>query len=323
MTDRIKTAVIGVGHFGRRHAEKYAALPACELVAVVDLDEQRAAKLAGELGTASLRDYRELLGKVEAVSIVVPTIAHFEVAQFFIENGVHVLIEKPITTSVEEARALTRLAEERDVILQVGHIERFSPVYMALEERVSQPLYLECYRISAFQNRGTDVDVVLDLMIHDIDLILGLVQAPAVSAEAIGAPVLSPQEDLVNARIRFANGSVANITASRVSAKSDRRMRIFQKECYIVVDFVAGTLVQQQKGEGEMLPGIPAIRKTSLELPKSDNLAKEVAAFLDCVVSQQKPRVTGKAGSEALRVALMVTESLREHREALVAAGVI
>jgi predicted dehydrogenase len=216
----LRTAVVGVGHFGAWHAEKYAHSQRCELVAVADIDGARAAAVGEPLGVAATADHRQLIGAVDAVSVCVPTGAHYQVAREFLEAGVHVLVEKPMTGRLETADRLIAIAERRGLVLQVGHIERFSSAYFALEKLVTRPLYFESYRIAPYRARGVDVDVVLDLMIHDIDLILALVDSPVASVDAVGAPVLSAQEDIASTRVKFANGCVASITASRVSAKT-------------------------------------------------------------------------------------------------------
>ena len=317
MNKSVRTAVVGVGHFGTRHAEKYALIRGCELVAVADIDGARAAAVAERLGVAATADHRELFGAVDAVSVTVPTGAHYQVAREFLEAGVHVLVEKPMTSRLETADRLIAIAEHRRLVLQVGHIERFSSAYFALEKLVTRPLYFESYRIAPFRPRGVDVDVVLDLMIHDIDLILALVDSPVASVDAVGAPVLSAQEDIASTRVKFANGCVASITASRVSAKTERMMRIFQPDSYLDADFVDGTLSLLQRGEGEMMPGVPSIKRTETRIEKADSLADEIASFLDSVASGSEPRVDGASGREALRTALMVADSLREHRRRL------
>src|SRR5258708_36217551 len=213
----IRTAVIGVGHFGRLHAEKYAGLSGSKLVAVADENPARAAEIAGAFGVDAVEDYRQLFGRVDAVSIAVPTAQHHPVARSCLEAGLHCLVEKPISESLPQADELIRLARERRLILQVGHLERFSAARAALEGKIQEPLFVECNRIAPFKPRGTDVSVILDLMIHDIDLILELVKAPIVELDAVGVPVLGDHEDIANARLVFANGCVANVTASRIS----------------------------------------------------------------------------------------------------------
>lgn len=307
---KLRTAVIGVGYLGQFHAEKYAQLPNAELVAVVDTDRQRANDLAARLGSRGVTDYRQILDEVDAVSIVVPTQYHFEVARAFLERGVHVLLEKPITTTLAEADELIRIARERHAIFQVGHLERFNPVVMALDGILTRPGFIESVRIAPFKPRGTDVNVVLDLMIHDIDIIQNIVGSPVKQINSIGAPVFTDEEDIANARIQFVNGCVANVTASRISLKSERRMRIFQPDSYISVDFQNKKLAVFRKGDGEMFPGVPNVQMEEKSFEQGDALKSEIASFLDSVVSGKPPVVTGEDGRRALETALMINKKL-------------
>ena len=235
--DIIKVGVIGVGYLGKFHAEKYAASHRAKLVAVADVDAARAAEIGKIVGAEAVTDYRALLGRVQCVSIAVPTRFHFEVAREFIEAGIDVLVEKPLSADIAEARELVRAAERRRVILQVGHLERFNPAIRRLEGVVREPRFVECHRLAPFIERGTDVNVVLDLMIHDIDVIASLVRSPVERVEAVGVPVLTDKPDIANARIKFANGCIANVTASRVSLKRERKVRFFQPDAYISIDY--------------------------------------------------------------------------------------
>ncbi|WP_298432793.1 Gfo/Idh/MocA family oxidoreductase [Geobacter sp.] len=310
MSDKIRTAVIGVGYLGQFHAEKYAQLPESELVGVVDTDRARVDEVAAKVGTVGYTDYRELLDKVDAVSIVVPTQYHFEVARAFLERGVHVLLEKPITTTVEEADELIRLADEKKAIFQVGHLERFNPVVIGLEGLLTEPRFVESIRIAPFKPRGTDVNVVLDLMIHDIDIIQTIVGSPVSQINSIGAPVFTDEEDIANARIQFENGCVANVTASRISLKSERKMRIFQPDSYISVDFQNKKLAVFRKGSGEMFPGVPNVNMEEKSFEQGDALKSEIASFLDCVATGKAPVVSGRDGKRALETALMISRKL-------------
>jgi predicted dehydrogenase len=306
----IRTAVVGCGHFGRYHAEKFAASPAAELVAVVDRERARAEALAARFGTLALDDAGALAGRVEAASVAVPTQAHCEVASGLLEAGIHVLVEKPIAASLAEADALIALAAARGRVLQVGHLERFNAAILALADVLARPLFIESHRLAPFKPRGTDVDVVLDLMIHDIDLIGQLVGAPLASLEAVGVPVLSAFDDIANARLRFAGGCVANVTASRASLKSERRMRLFQKDAYVSIDFVAGAATIARKGSGEMFPGVPDIRIERRSFAANDALALEIEAFLAAVRGERAVAVSGAAGRRALETALRITQAL-------------
>jgi predicted dehydrogenase len=310
MMKPVKAAVVGVGYLGQFHAEKYAALPTADLVAVVDTNEARAAEVAGKVGAQALSDYRALPDDLEAVSIVVPTQYHHETAKYFLERGVHVLLEKPITTTLAEAEDLIRLAAERNLVFQVGHLERFNPVIEGLENCLNKPGFIESVRIAPFKPRGTDVNVVLDLMIHDIDIIQYLVKSPVKEINSIGAPVFTDEEDIANARITFENGCVANVTASRISLKSERRMRVFQPDAYITVDFQNKKAAIFRKGQGEMMPGIPAIAMEEKVFEPGDALLSEIGDFLDCIRTGRTPRVTGEDGRMALETALRINNKM-------------
>ncbi|GFE58112.1 Gfo/Idh/MocA family protein [Geobacter sp. AOG1] len=307
---KIRAAVIGVGYLGQFHAEKFAALPDAELVGVVDTDRGRAEEVAAKVGCPAFTDYRELVGQVDAVSVVVPTQYHFEVARAFLEGGAHVLLEKPITTTLEEAAELIRIAAERRLVFQVGHLERFNPVVVALSNHLTNPRFIESVRIAPFKPRGTDVNVVLDLMIHDIDIIQHIVNSRVKQVNSVGAPVFTDEEDIANARIQFENGCVANVTASRISLKSERRMRIFQADAYITVDFQSKKLSVFRKGEGEMMPGIPAIQIHEENFEQGDALKSEIAAFLDAIATGKPPVVSGEDGMRALETALLISKKL-------------
>lgn len=268
MHHRPRTAVVGLGYFGRFHARHHAANPDCDLVAVCDVDRARAEAVAAEFGGAAETDHRALIGRVDGVSITVPTSLHFDVARDFIEAGVHVLIEKPITDDIASADRLVAMAEDRGVVLQVGHIERFSAAFKALSGKVTRPLFIESRRISPWKPRATDVDVVLDLMIHDIDLVLGLVGAPVESVQALGAPVLNASEDIANARLTFDNGAVADITASRIASKTERQIRLFQPDSYMVCDFVAHSLTRLTRNGDPATDGADAIVAESWDIPQ-------------------------------------------------------
>src|SRR5215469_140526 len=252
---KIRTAVIGVGYLGRFHAQKYAQAPGCELVAVVDTRAETRAEVAAELRVRALEDYRALIGEVDAVSVVTPTPAHFPLARDFLAAGVHVLVEKPITETAEEARELIALAARQQRVLHVGHLERFNAAILAAEPYLNAPRFVECHRLAPYRERGTDVNVVLDLMIHDIDIVQTIVGAPIVSIDAVGTPVFSEEIDIANARIRFANGCVANATASRVSLKTERKMRIFEDDAYLSLDLQQKIVTLIRKRAPDAPPG--------------------------------------------------------------------
>ncbi len=309
---KLRTAVVGVGYLGRFHAEKYAQIPEAELVAVVDTDRSKREELAKKLGTLAVADHREILDRVDAVSIVVPTHHHHEVAKDFLERGVHVLLEKPITTTLAEADELIRIAAGKDLVFQVGHLERFNPVMVALEGVLHGVRFVESIRIAPFKPRGTDVNVVLDLMIHDIDIIRSFVGSGVKEIDAVGAPVFTDEEDIANARIEFENGCVANVTASRISLKGERKMRIFQPDAYISVDFQNHKLLVARRGEGEMMPGVPNVSVEENSFEAGDAILDEIRAFLRSVATGAPVKVPGVDGRKALEIALMINEKFKK-----------
>jgi len=311
---KLKTAVIGVGYLGRFHAQKYAALPDSELIAVCDNNAANAQKVADELSVTAVSDYSTLLDKVDAVSIVVPTQKHYEVARAFLDKGVHVLLEKPITVTVEEAQHLVELATKNNLILQVGHLERFNPAILALETVLTEPLFIESHRIAPFNPRGADVSVILDLMIHDIDIILDIVGKPVKHIEAKGVAVLSNDIDIANVRLEFENGCVANVTASRAGMKSERKMRLVQSDAYITIDFQNKKLGVHRKGSGEMFPGVANIDSNEQSFDQGDALLAEIEAFLHSITSRTPPVVSGADGKRALETAMEITRLLNQNR---------
>lgn len=312
--EKLKCAVIGVGYLGKFHAEKYAGLPDCDLVAVVDNNPESVRQVAEKNGAEALLDYQPLLGKVDAVSIVVPTSLHYEVARDFLLSGSHVLIEKPITVTVAEADELIRIAREKQLILQVGHLERFNAALLQLDFSKEQPLFIESHRLSPFNPRANDVSVVLDLMIHDIDIILNIVDSEVDHIEASGTPVLTGDTDIANARIVFKNGCVANVTASRVSMKVERKMRMFRPQSYVSVDFQNRTLVCHRTGDKEMFPGIPEIVTEESSFESGDALLEEIKDFTACIRQDRDPLVTGEAGRRALATAIEITNLMKSNK---------
>ncbi|KGP63461.1 UDP-N-acetyl-D-glucosamine dehydrogenase [Legionella norrlandica] len=306
--NKIRCAVIGVGYLGRFHAQKYQLLPNAELVAVCDINSTACETVARELNVPAYSNYRDLFGHVDAVSIAATTNKHFEIAKLCLQQGIHVLIEKPITETVSQAEELIQLAKQHQAKLQVGHLERFNSARIALDEYLHTPLFIESQRLAPFNPRGTDVNVVLDLMIHDIDLIQNIVKSPIQSILAYGTPVLTKAIDIANAQITFANHCVANISASRVSFKTERKTRIFQENSYISVDYHNKQFAIFKKGSGEMFPGVPDIIKEQKEFEKGDALLEEIKAFLRCIESDTVPIVTGEEGREALKTAEQVTQ---------------
>ena len=310
MADQIRTAVVGTGYFGRFHANHYTKNPDAKLVAVVDSDPERAKAMAEEFGCDAVTDHRDIYGKVDAVSVAVPTPFHFDVARDLVDAGIHVNIEKPITETVEQAQIITKLAEERGTVLQVGHIERYSAAYRVISEKSDRPLYLESYQIAPWKARGVDVDVILDLMIHDIDMIIGLVGSPVSSVDAVGTGVMGRKIDIANARINFESGCVANVTSSRISYKTERRLRVFSHSQYLNCDLGERKIFGYSLRGDPTTEGLGAIATDTVDIPQEDSLGNEIASFLDCVKNGKKPFVDGYAGSEALRVAVMINESI-------------
>lgn len=306
--DTLRVAVVGVGNLGRHHARIYTELPGVELAGVVDLDGDRAGKVARTLHTGAYRCLSELPGKVDAVSVVVPTEMHRPVAMEALERGAHVLLEKPIALTIDEATEIIEKAKEKQRLLQIGHIERFNPAIVALKKVLTRVGFIEVHRLAPYKKPGTEVGVVLDLMIHDIDIILSIVDSPIREIHAVGIPVLSPSEDIANARIVFENGCTANITASRISFEKIRKIRIFQSNAYISLDYLKQEgLVYQRKGK--------RITRKRLPLEKDEPLKLELSAFLNCVRAAGEPLVPGEHGRQALRIATEITGLL--HRNPL------
>ncbi len=311
---KVRVAVIGVGYLGRFHAQKYAQLPECELVAVVDARPEAREAVAAEVGARALPDYRSLLGEVDAVSIVTPTAAHFPIAREFLESGAHVLVEKPITETPQQARDLIQLAARQGRILQVGHLERFNSAIRGAEQHLRAPRFIECHRLAPYKERGTDVSVVLDLMIHDIDIVQTLVGSPIESIDAIGTPVFSEDVDIANARIRFANGCVANATASRVSLKTERKMRVFSDEAYVSMDLQQKIVTVIRKRSDAAAGQLPvSIEERNFE--PGDALKAEIESFLSCIRKGEAPVVSGEAGLAALETAIQITTQVQKSRQ--------
>jgi predicted dehydrogenase len=317
----IRVGVVGVGYLGRFHAEKYAGMKEVKLVGAVDIIPERAESVARRFGAEAFTDYMALMGKVDAVSVVVPTPVHFSISRDFLENHVDVLIEKPMAETLEEADTLIEIADSKGAIIQVGHLERFNPAVVALRNVVDCPLFIESHRLSIFKERGTDVDVVLDLMIHDIDIILNFVKAELKSIHAVGVPVISPRVDIANARLIFVNGCVANVTASRISMKDMRKIRIFQKDAYVSVDYANHSIMiirKDDQGTGLPVPGMSMERSN---FDKADSLETELRSFVDSVKTRQIPLVSGRDGRNALRVALSIMDQIEATNKRFMGKG--
>lgn len=301
--DKLKVAVVGVGHLGSIHAKILSTLENCLLAGACDTDKNRLNEVSAQLGVAGFNDYAELLDKIDAVIIAAPTKFHYQLGKAFLEHKIHTFIEKPFTTNLKEADTLIKIASANNLILQVGHIERFNSAFSATQKLIKEPKFIECHRLSPFPNRSLDVGAVLDIMIHDIDIVLGLVLSKIKKIESVGINVLTNFEDIANARISFENGCVANLTASRVSDEIMRKIRIFQEDTYISLDY------KEAKASVYKKSGI-SITKEDLPIEKEQPLQKEIASFLDCVINHKEPLVSGQAGRQALAIALHIQEQI-------------
>ena len=307
----LRAAVIGTGYLGRFHAQKYAAIKGVELVAIVDIDSKQANSVANEVGCRAVTDYREILDEIDLASIVVPTDLHFDIAKECLQNNCHLLVEKPITQTIDEAEELISIARENDLVLQVGHLERFNPAIMALDGVLKNPTFIECQRMAPFKTRGTEVNVVLDLMIHDIDIILSLIGADVSQINSVGGSVLSDEVDIANARLQFETGCVANVTASRASRDTVRKIRIFQPDAYISVDYQDRKIaIYRLKGGGMPVPGLPNVTMEHKKFKQGDPLMTEIESFVKTVREGGQPVVSGEDGKRALEVAMQINEKL-------------
>ncbi len=300
---KLRIGVIGTGHLGSLHARIYKGLTNCSLTAICDLDKNRLDQISQELQVPGYTDYKAILDKIDAVSIAVPTKLHYKIAADFLKHNIHTLVEKPFTTNLKQADALIQIAQKNNLILQVGHIERFNSAFNATLKIIKEPKFIECHRLSPFPHRSLDIGVVLDIMIHDIDIILGLVDSKIKKIESVGVNVLTKFEDIANARITFDNGCVANLTASRVSDETMRKIRIFQEDTYISLDYKDAKANVYKKS-------YLTITKKDLPIEKEQPLQKELASFLDCVIKHKEPLVSGTIAREALSVALKIQKQI-------------
>jgi predicted dehydrogenase len=310
MGSAIRVGVIGVGYLGRHHARLYTELPGATLVGVADVDENRARDVAAATRARAFTDYREMLPQVDAVSVVVPTIQHHRVAMDCLDAGLDVLLEKPMTVTLAEADELIAQADAKRRIIQIGHLERFNGAVRALAPRLTAPRFIESHRLGPFVGRGTDVHVILDLMIHDLDIILSLVRSPLTDIRAVGVPVLTSNIDIANTRLEFADGCVANVTASRVSRDAIRKLRVFQPDAYFSLDYQKQEVIMARRVDGAAEAGLPAIDIQTLAIEKEEPLKAQLSAFLDSVATRRAPLVSGREGRNALRVALDVLKSI-------------
>lgn len=301
---KTKIAIIGLGHLGSKHLKVCHELKdKLKIVSICDIKKETAQNFSTQYNVPFTTDYHELADKVEAVNICVPTLSHFEIAKFFLTHNVHTFIEKPITLTVKEAQELIALAKKNDLKIQVGHIERFNSAFESIKHFTKNPLFIECHRLNHFPNRSLDIGVVMDLMIHDIDIILGLIESPLKDIQAVGVPVLTKQEDIASARITFQNGCVCNLTASRVSDEVMRKIRIFLDNTYISLDYVKQEAFIYKKTGDQIL-------KHALPIEKEEPLKKELEHFIDCIQEDKDPIVSGKEAAQALQMALTITQAI-------------
>ena len=305
---KIKVAVIGVGYLGKFHAEKYKINKKVDLVGVVDSNKERRTEISKKLNVLQFSNYKEVLPKVDAVSIAVPTNLHYEIGKIFLENGKHVLLEKPFTSTLAQAKTLGKIADSKKIILQIGHLERFNKAFLKLENIIQRPLFIECNRISPFKIRGTEVDVIMDLMIHDLDIILKLNKSNIKNIQAKGIKVLTNKADIANARITFENGCICNLSSSRISEKVERKTRIFQKNAYFSIDYQTNRLDTHTK---ESNKSVQSIKRKSYQYENNDSLKKEIESFIDCVKSKKSPIVSSKDGINALKYALQISNKIK------------
>lgn len=305
---KVKAAVVGVGHLGRFHAQKLSALnDLVEFVGIFDLNEARLKEVCQELGTEALKSLDDVIEKADAVIVASSTPSHYEICKKLLSNGRHVFVEKPITQTSKEAVELCELAEKNSLVLQVGHVERFNPALLSVRKKLKDPLFIECHRLAPFKVRSTEVDVVLDLMIHDLDVILSLIKSPPVKVSAVGTPVLTKKVDIANARIEFENGAVANVTSSRVSQNTQRKFRVFQQDQYLSIDFQSGEvnlLTKTGEWNEEELP----LEAESFSLEKGDALMEEARSFVQAIQNGTEASVTGRDGLRALKLAEEILE---------------
>lgn len=306
--DKVRVGVIGAGRLGSFHTKVYSRLDNVKLVGVCDCNLERAIEIGKKYKTASYSDYEDLFDKVDAASIAVPTSLHYNIAKDFLNHNIHVLIEKPITKTLSEADELIEIAKERKLILQVGHVERFNSAVLAIEPYLKTPKFIECQRLGPFHKRVKDVGVVLDLMIHDIDIVLGLIKRDVVHIEAVGLSTISNFEDVANVRLTFEDGIIADITASRVTKDVVRKMRIFQEDSYLSLDYVTQDAAIFRKTEGKIV-------KERIKIKKKDPLKKELKSFVECVRTQKRPLVSGVEGRRALQVALEIIEKIQPSKQ--------
>ncbi|MFC2061244.1 Gfo/Idh/MocA family oxidoreductase [Elusimicrobiota bacterium] len=309
MSEGVKVGVVGVGHLGRHHARIYSELPGAELAGISDIDEKTGIKLAQKYNTEFYREHKDLINKVQAVSIATPTETHYQITHDFLENGVNTLVEKPITNIPDHASELIKIADNNSCILQVGHIERFNTAVKKVREYINNPRFIEVNRLSKFPERSLDIGVVLDLMIHDIDIILSFVKSPVENISAIGASVFTDKEDIANCRLKFENGCVANITASRISYKAERKFRVFEPDRYVSLDYEKQDFVIYKKKK-DRIDSPKDIERLTPSFEKTEPLREELKDFIECIKEGRPPMVSGHHGLTALKLALEITRQI-------------
>ena len=317
---KIKVVVMGAGKIGSHHARILGSLPEAQLIGVCDPNYWRAQMVAWRAGTTAYRDFREVLSKADAAVVAVPTHLHYDVARAALEAGLHCLVEKPITETLSQSKELLSLASSKDLVLQVGHVERFNPAVMEAIRHIRDARFITCERIGPYDPRVANIGVVMDLMIHDLDILLTLVGSEVKSLEAIGASLLSPTEDIANVRLRFENGCIADLTASRISLSKSRKIRIFQEDSYMSLDYANASLKIARK-KSPVVQSLSDVEVTHAKLEKTEPLRTELEHFLSCIRHRHQPLVTGEHGMEALRLALRITEELDHHQLQRKSAG--
>ena len=306
---KVKIAVIGIGYLGEFHAQKYKANKNADLIGIVDTNKQRSEEISNRIGVKSYNDYKSIIDQVDAVSIVVPTNLHYKIAKFFIENKKHVLIEKPFASNAAEARKLKKISEKNKTILQIGHLERFNKAFVELKDKVKNPLFIECNRISPFKIRGTEVDVIMDLMIHDLDIIMSINKSKIKNIQASGISVLTSKTDIANARIVFEDNCVCNLSSSRISDKIERKMRVFQKNSYFSLDYQNSSLDTYKKIKNK---NVVSIEKKENSFPQNDSLKDEIDSFVKCIKNNKKAVVDASDGLNALTYALKISNLIKK-----------
>ena len=306
---KVKIAVIGIGYLGEFHAQKYKANKNADLIGIIDTNKQRSEEISNKIGVKSYNDYKSIIDQVDAVSIVVPTNLHYKIAKFFIENKKHVLIEKPFASNAAEARKLKKISEKNKTILQIGHLERFNKAFVELKDKVKNPLFIECNRISPFKIRGTEVDVIMDLMIHDLDIIMSINKSKIKNIQASGISVLTSKTDIANARIVFEDNCVCNLSSSRISDKIERKMRVFQKNSYFSLDYQNSSLGTYKKIKNK---NAVSIEKKEKSFPQNDSLKDEIDSFVKCIKNNKKAVVDASDGLNALTYALKISNLIKK-----------